>query len=57
MGSIKQDLFGRAISQIISSKMLRNVAIKQLNNELHKMIFNDPSVTFLEVKEGRYNFL
>jgi MoaA/NifB/PqqE/SkfB family radical SAM enzyme len=54
---IKQDLFNEAVNQIISNKMLRGVAVKQLDKQLYKTILNDKLLSYHEEKLDRYYFL
>ncbi len=57
MKQLKHNLFSEAVNQIISNKMLRSLAVKQLDKQLHKSVFEDPLLQFEEEKLDRYHFL
>lgn len=57
MKYMKHNLFSETINQIISNRLLRGFAAKQLEKQLKKTIFNDPLLPFREEKTDRYHFL
>jgi MoaA/NifB/PqqE/SkfB family radical SAM enzyme len=55
MKSVKHTVYNRLVSEVISRKFLRNIAVKQLDKRLYSFLMNGPQ-PLLQVKLDQYAF-
>lgn len=54
---LQENLFKEGINTVVNNKMLRNIAVKQIDRYIHKTIVNDDTLAFHAEKEERYQFI
>jgi len=57
MKSIQESLFKEAVSASMSRKFLRNIAMKQLDKQLHKALMDDARNLLYQEKIDEYHFI
>ena len=57
MKSLTKNLIPEVINQAISNKIVRKLAVRQLDKKIHDSIMEDQSLLFEEEKLDRYHFV